>query len=108
MPYPENYKTAKSVEETIRSYGVIPATIAIINGIINIGMTDSELLTLSQMDSKNIYKCTRRTLPFVLSNGYHGSTTVAATMYISYLCGIKIFGTCIHLIFKSRLNYKCQ
>eukprot|EP01083_Nonionella_stella_P199735 732197_1 len=93
MPYPENYKTAKSVENTIRSYDVTPATIAIISGIIHVGLTDKEILELSQLDNKLIYKCTRRTLPYVLSNKYNGSTTVAATMYISYLCGISIFVT---------------
>eukprot|EP01083_Nonionella_stella_P027404 75448_1 len=93
MPYPQNYHTAKSVENTIRSLGVTPATIAIISGIIHVGLNESEIQNLSQLDNKLIYKCTRRTLPYVLSNKYHGSTTVAATMYIAHLCGIPIFVT---------------
>ena len=93
MPFPENYSTAKSVENTIRREGVTPATIAIIDGLIRIGLSDSELMRLSKMDSHSVHKCTRRTLPYVLSKGLNGSTTVAATMYISNLCGIPIFVT---------------
>eukprot|EP01084_Bolivina_argentea_P233381 393111_1 len=66
MPYPQNYHTAKSVENTIRSLGVTPATIAIISGIIHVGLNESEIQNLSQLDNKLIYKCTRRTLPYVL------------------------------------------
>merc|ERR1719474_351560 len=93
MPYPENYTTAKSVENTIRREGVTPATIAIIDGLIHVGLSDSELLRLSKLDRNTVHKCSRRTLPYVLSKGFHGSTTVAATMYISNLCGISLFVT---------------
>ena len=96
MPFPENYETAKSVENVIRSYGVIPATIAIIKGKIHVGLSNEQIFELSQKSAnKSIYvhKCTKRDLPYVLHNKYYGSTTVAATMFISSLVGIKIFVT---------------
>ena len=96
MPYPDNYKTAQSVEKIIRDIGSTPATIAIIDGIIHIGLTNKDLIKLSIIsrdNPKSIEKCTRRTLPYVLSKKLHGSTTVAATMYIANLVGIKIFVT---------------
>ena len=96
MPYPDNYKTAQSVESIIRENGCIPATIAIIDGVIHIGLTNSQLIKLSEIsrdNPKSIKKCTRRTLAYVLSKKMHGSTTVAATMYIANLVGIKIFVT---------------
>jgi pseudouridine-5'-phosphate glycosidase len=91
MQYPDNLNTAKSVEETIRSLGAVPATIVIINGHIHVGLSDEELDKVAQ--SHDFIKCSTRDLPYVLLKKSNGSTTVAATMYIAHLVGIKVFVT---------------
>lgn len=91
MPYPQNVQTAKEVEQIIRDHGAVPATIAIMNGKIHIGLSDSELELLGQ--SRDAIKVSRRDLPYVLSTGKLGATTVAATMICAELAGIKIFVT---------------
>eukprot|EP01132_Coremiostelium_polycephalum_P000841 gene841-1048_t len=92
MPYPQNYQTAKEVESIVRERGVTPATIAIINGTIHVGLNDTELHYLATV-GKSAIKTSRRDLAFVLSQGLTGSTTVSATIFISNLVGIKIFVT---------------
>ena len=84
-------KTAKSVESIVREYGATPATIAVINGIINVGLEDETLTELSA--KKNVRKLSRADLAHCLLNKETGSTTVAATMIIADLAGIKIFAT---------------
>ncbi|QED46785.1 pseudouridine-5'-phosphate glycosidase [Cytobacillus dafuensis] len=91
MPYPQNVETAKEVEEIIRKNGAIPATIAIINGKIKIGLSDDELEFLAQ--SKDVEKASRRDLPFLLAQKKNGATTVAATMICAQLAGIEVFVT---------------
>ncbi len=91
MPYPQNVQTAKEVEQIIRDHGAVPATIAIMNGKIHIGLSDAELELLGQ--SRDAIKVSRRDLPYVLSTGKLGATTVAATMICAELAGIKIFVT---------------
>ena len=91
MPYPKNMETAKLVEKTLRDKGVIPATVAIINGRIKVGITDEDLEFLAT--SKDILKVSRRDLPLVLSKKLHGATTVAATMIAAEAAGIKVFVT---------------
>ncbi|WWC87651.1 uncharacterized protein L201_002541 [Kwoniella dendrophila CBS 6074] len=95
MPYPTNSKTANSLENIIRSKGVIPATIALINGRIHIGLTDSELMQLSDSNSnlKDLVKISRRDLGPSIALKRSGGTTVAGTMYIAESLGIKIFVT---------------
>ncbi|EGC32322.1 hypothetical protein DICPUDRAFT_155738 [Dictyostelium purpureum] len=92
MPYPQNYHTAIEVEDIIRSYGVIPATIAILNGTIHIGLTKDEIHYLSTV-GKDAVKTSRRDIAMVMSQGKTGSTTVSATILFSNLVGIKIFVT---------------
>ncbi|KYR02665.1 hypothetical protein DLAC_00119 [Tieghemostelium lacteum] len=92
MPFPKNYETAKSVEQIVRDQGVVPATIAIINGTIHVGMTDEEILYIAQVGVESI-KTSRRDLPYVVSQGKTGSTTVSSTILISSMVGIKIFVT---------------
>jgi len=91
MPYPQNVKTALEVEKIIRDNGAIPATIAILNGKIKVGLTEEEIETLGK--AKDVYKVSRRDLPFILAKGLNGATTVASTMIISSLAGIKVFVT---------------
>ncbi|WP_066391626.1 pseudouridine-5'-phosphate glycosidase [Cytobacillus eiseniae] len=91
MPYPQNIETAKEVEEIIRKNGAVPATIAILDGKIKIGITDEELEFLGT--SKEIEKASRRDLPYLLANKKHGATTVAATMICAQYAGIEVFAT---------------
>ncbi len=91
MPWPENLKTAKSVESLIREYGATPATIAIINGVIKVGLEDESLSELSK--NKAVRKLSRADLAHCLVRKETGATTVAATMIIAKLAGIKIFAT---------------
>ena len=91
MPWPENLKTAKSVESVIREYGATPATIAIVNGVIKVGLEDESLSELSK--NKAVRKLSRADLAHCLVRKETGATTVAATMIIAKLAGIKIFAT---------------
>lgn len=91
MPYPLNVETAVKVENIIRENGAIPATIAILNGKLKVGLTNEEIEYLGK--TKNVVKASRRDLPFVVSNNLDGATTVAATMIIAELAGIKVFAT---------------
>lgn len=91
MPYPQNVQTAREVEAIIRANGAVPATIAILNGKIKIGLTEEDLEYLGQ--SKKIEKASRRDLPYLLSGKKDGATTVAATMICADLAGIKVFVT---------------
>ena len=91
MPWPENLNTAKAVEAIVRDNGATPATIAIINGVIKVGLEDETLKELST--GRNVRKLSRADLAHCLLNKETGSTTVAATMIIANLAGIKIFAT---------------
>ncbi|TAH63757.1 MAG: pseudouridine-5'-phosphate glycosidase [Gottschalkiaceae bacterium] len=91
MPYPENIKTAREVERIVRDNGAIPATIAIINGKLVVGLDEDELELLGK--GKNIVKASRRDLPFIIAKEMNGATTVAATMIIAAMAGIKVFAT---------------
>ncbi len=91
MPYPRNIETAKAVEQCIRDGGAVPATIAIINGRIKIGIDQQELEYLGSAD--DILKASRRDLAHIVANKLNGATTVAATMIAANLAGIKVFVT---------------
>ena len=91
MPYPKNIESAKRCETIIRDNGAIPATIAIINGRIKVGLTEENLEYLGT--TKGIIKTSRRDLPVVLAKGLNGATTVASTMIVAALSGIKVFAT---------------
>ncbi len=91
MPYPQNVQTAKEVEGIIRQNGAVPATIAILNGKIKIGLSDEELEFLAQ--SKDVEKASRRDLPYLVAKKKNGATTVAATMICAELAGIEVFVT---------------
>lgn len=91
MPYPQNVETAKEVEDIIRKNGAVPATIAIIDGKIKIGLSDDEIEFLAKSD--DIEKASRRDLPYLIANKKNGATTVAATMICAELAGIEVFVT---------------
>lgn len=91
MPYPQNVQTAKEVEEIIRKNGAVPATIAILNGKIKIGLSDEELEFLAQ--SRDVEKASRRDLPYLVAKKKNGATTVAATMICAEIAGIGVFVT---------------
>ena len=91
MPYPLNVTTAKEVEQIIRDNGAVPATIAIFDGQIKIGLSNEELELLGT--STDVAKASRRDLPFLLATKQKGATTVAATMICADLAGIKVFVT---------------
>ncbi|KYD14229.1 pseudouridine-5'-phosphate glycosidase [Saccharococcus caldoxylosilyticus] len=91
MPYPQNVETAKEVEQLICENGAVPATIAILDGKMKIGVNEEELEFLGT--SKEIEKVSRRDLPYVIAMKKHGATTVAATMICANMAGIKVFAT---------------
>lgn len=91
MPHPQNVNVAKEVEQTIRDLGVVPATIAVINGALHIGLTDAQLNALGQ--AQNVMKLSRADLAVAIAAGKTGSTTVAATMIAAHAAGIQIFAT---------------
>jgi pseudouridine-5'-phosphate glycosidase len=91
MPYPQNVQTAREVEQVIRDAGAVPATIAIIDGRICIGLASDQLELLGQ--SKDAIKVSRRDLAYVLAQKKLGATTVAATMICAQLAGIEVFVT---------------
>jgi pseudouridine-5'-phosphate glycosidase len=91
MPYPQNVQMAREVEQIIRDAGAVPATIAIIDGRICIGLSEEQLELLGT--SPDAMKVSRRDLPFVLSTKRLGATTVAATMICANMAGIKVFVT---------------
>jgi pseudouridine-5'-phosphate glycosidase len=91
MPYPQNVKTAREVEQIIRDNGAVPATIAIIDGKIKIGLTDEELEMFGK--SADVAKVSRRDLAYLIATKKLGATTVAATMICAEAAGISIFVT---------------
>jgi pseudouridine-5'-phosphate glycosidase len=92
MPWPQNVETARAVEDEIRALGAVPATIAVIAGCPKAGLADDEL-TLIGRRGRDIAKVSRRDLPLVVARGATGATTVAATMIIAALAGIRVFAT---------------
>lgn len=98
MPYPQNLEVAKEVEQIVRTAGAIPATIAVIKGKIRIGLTENDLEFLasaasSPKNKSEIWKINTRDLPYVLSTGGSGATTVSATIYCAEGAGIPIMVT---------------
>lgn len=91
MPFPKNVETARQVEADIRAEGAVPATIALMDGRIMVGLSDANLDRLAQ--AKDVMKCSRADLTFALSTGRYGATTVAATMMAAHAAGLKVFAT---------------
>ena len=91
MPYPQNVETARVVEETVRTHGATPATIAVMDGQLHIGLTETQLTTLAR--STNVAKLSRADIAACMATGGTGATTVAATMIAARLAGISVFAT---------------
>ena len=92
MPFPRNVETALLVENTIREQGAVPATIAIIEGRLKVGLTEEQINYLGKAGSE-VAKVSRRDIPFIVASQKDGATTVAATMILAAMAGIKIFAT---------------
>lgn len=92
MPYPQNVETAREVERIVRENGCVPATIAVIGGVLTIGCSESEIELLGKKGTA-VVKVSRRDLPIVVAKGIDGATTVAGTMYACSLAGIDVFAT---------------
>lgn len=92
MPYPKNVETALNVEKLVRDNGAIPATIAIIKGKLTVGISPEEIDYLGKKGLA-VTKASRRDIPILVARGEDGATTVAATMIIANLAGIKVFAT---------------
>lgn len=92
MPYPQNVATALQVEAEVRAHGAVPATIAIIDGRLKAGLSAQDIEVLGKR-GRDAIKVSRRDIPFVIAAGQMGATTVASTMIISAMAGIKIFAT---------------
>lgn len=91
MPYPKNVETALRVEEIIRENGAVPATIAIIGGVLKAGLTSEEIDYMGK--TPGVAKVSRRDIPYIVAGRLDGATTVASTMIIAAMAGIKIFAT---------------
>ncbi len=91
MPWPKNVETALSVEAAIRNEGAVPATIAIMDGKCMVGLGRKEIDFLGK--EKNVWKVSLRDMPYVIAKKLPGATTVAATMRIASMAGIKVFAT---------------
>ena len=92
MPYPKNVETALLVEKTIRENGAVPATIAVIGGRLKAGLSRDEIEYLGKT-GRGVAKASRRDLPALVARGADGATTVATTMIIANMAGIRIFAT---------------
>jgi len=91
MPFPQNVETAISVEEIIRKEGAVPATIAILKGNCHIGLDEQQLKELA--NATGVWKVSTRDIPYVVQQKLNGGTTVAATMRLAGMAGIKVFVT---------------
>lgn len=91
MPWPQNLEVARQVEATVRENGAEPATIAVIDGTLHVGLTDEQLEALAQ--ARSVAKLSRADMAVCMSQGRTGATTVAATMIAAKLAGISVFAT---------------
>ena len=92
MPYPQNVETAQACQRICRENGAVPATCAIIGGKLCAGLTDEQIEYLGKA-GRNVTKASRRDLPMLIAKGMDGATTVAATMIIAAMAGIRVFAT---------------
>jgi pseudouridine-5'-phosphate glycosidase len=91
LPRPSNLTVAREVEEIVRSRGAVPATIAILDGVVHIGLTDDQLIDIANRD--DIAKASSRDLAIIAAGGKSAATTVAATAHLAVLAGIHVFAT---------------
>jgi len=91
LPRPQNLQTAQRLQEIVREGGAIPATIAIVDGELSVGLSDDQIHTLA--NSRDIRKISTRDMPVAVAQGWNGATTVASTSWIAHRAGIKVFAT---------------
>ncbi|HIU16632.1 MAG TPA: pseudouridine-5'-phosphate glycosidase [Candidatus Ventricola intestinavium] len=91
MPYPENLGFAREVEKIIREQGAVPATMAVLDGRLKVGLGEDELVRMCE--GKGVLKVSRRDLPIVVAEKLTGATTVATTMILANMAGIRVFAT---------------
>ena len=91
LPRPTNLEVARQIEDCVREHGAVPATIALINGEVCVGLSDAELVEIA--NSSEVSKASVRDLPILAAQGRHAATTVAATSVIAARAGISIFAT---------------
>jgi pseudouridine-5'-phosphate glycosidase len=91
MPFPQNVEMATEVEGIVRAHGAVPATIAVLDGVCQVGLTPEQLHHLATVGG--VFKATTRDLPWLVASGSTGATTVAATMRLAALVGIRVFAT---------------
>ena len=91
LPRPENLKTAQRLEEIVREAGAAPATIAIFDGKLSVGLSDDQIHALA--NSSDIRKISTRDISVAVAQGWKGATTVASTTWIAHRAGIKVFAT---------------
>ena len=92
MPYPQNVETALTCQRICRENGAVPATCAILGGKLCAGLTDEQIDYLGR-EGRNVVKASRRDIPLLCAKGMNGATTVAATMIIAAMAGIRVFAT---------------
>jgi pseudouridine-5'-phosphate glycosidase len=90
MPYPDNLATARAVERVVRDHGATPATIAVVDGRVRVGLDDA---ALERLAAGEVGKASRRDLPVFAARGLTAGTTVAATMFLAHRAGIGVFAT---------------
>lgn len=91
MPYPQNVEMALEVEDIVRRHGAVPATIAVINGVAAVGLSGADVEHLGT--AEHVLKATTRDLPYLLATGATGATTVASTMRLAAMAGVRVFAT---------------
>jgi len=91
LPYPTNRDTAIAMEQAVRNAGAVPATIAILAGRITVGLRETQIEELAK--AENVRKCSRRDLPIAVGLGENAATTVAGTMIVAHMAGIRVFAT---------------
>ncbi len=93
LPYPTNVETALAMEAAVRAAEATPATIAILKGEITVGIRAEDIESLARMPANHVRKCSRRDLAIATALGQYGATTVAGTMIVAKMAGIKLFAT---------------
>ena len=93
LPNPLNVETALAMEAAVRDSGALPATIAILDGAIVVGVSEEQIVHLASLPAGSVRKCSRRDLPIALALRQTGATTVAGTMIVADMVGIKVFAT---------------
>jgi pseudouridine-5'-phosphate glycosidase len=93
LPYPANVETALAMEDAVRAGGAQPATIAVLKGRPTVGISRDDIESLASRPAGEVRKCSRRDLPIVAGLGADGATTVAGTMIVAHIAGIRVFAT---------------